>query len=98
MGVEQGLEGVVVLGVEDRVERLVTAALDLPGGHQPGVDRVAELGDDDQIVDGVAGGLGVGVRVLLADEVGHPSIVGPADPGDSPEPAVDAARLLAARR
>ena len=50
VGEEQRLERVEVLGVDDGVERLVAAALDLAGRDQAGVDRVAELGDHDEVV------------------------------------------------
>ena len=42
----------VVLGVDYRVEGLVAAALDFAGRDQSGVDRVAELGDHDQVING----------------------------------------------
>ncbi len=47
---EQRLERVEVLGVDDRVERLVAAAFHLPRRDQARVDRVAELGHHDQVV------------------------------------------------
>ena len=61
-------EGVVVLGVDDGVERLVAAAFDLPGGDEAGVDRVAELRDDDEVLNRRRRGLGlVGERHQFGD-------------------------------
>lgn len=55
---KEGLEGVVVLGVDDGVERLVRSApLDLPGGDEAGVDGVAELGHDHEVGDECGAGL-----------------------------------------
>ena len=79
------------------MERSVTAAIYLAGGHQPREDRIAELSDHDQVVNGPARGLVLGLRGLLLDQVGYPSLAGPANPANPPQPAVDAARLLPAR-
>ena len=98
MGIEQNLERVEVLGVDHRVVRPVAAALNLAGGHQPRVDRIAERGDHDQVVDGPARGLALSLRGLVPDQVGHAGLVGPANPDDPPQPAVDAARLLVTLR
>ena len=98
VGVEQNLERVKVLGVDHDVERAVAAALNFAGGQQAGVDRIAELGDDDQVFDGTARHLGVGLGVLPPDEVGHPPAAGPANLVNTPYPTIHAMRLLAALR
>lgn len=51
MGVEKRLERVVVLGVDDGVEWLVSPTFDLASGDEAGVDRVAELRDNNQILN-----------------------------------------------
>ena len=73
----------------DQVTQLVAAALYLAGGHQPRVDRIAELGDHDQVVDGPARGLALSLRGLVPDQVGHAALV---DPGESGRPATAGGR------
>ena len=53
--VEESLENVVVLCIDDRVEGLVSPALDFAGGPQSRVDRVSELCDDNEILDCASG-------------------------------------------
>ena len=52
VGVEQGLQGVEIFGVDDGVVRLVAAAFDTAGGDQARIDGVAEFGDDGEVVNG----------------------------------------------
>ena len=92
----QELQCVEVLGVNHRVEGFVVSALDLGVGHQPRVDRIAELGDHNQVVDRAVRCLGLGLRVLLPDKFGHSSFVGAANPVYPPQPAVDAVGFCAA--
>ena len=47
MGVEEGLERVVVLAVDDRVEGLVASTFDLAGRHEAGIDGVTKLRNHD---------------------------------------------------
>ena len=47
MGKQQRLQRVEVLGIDNSVERPVAAELDLAGGHEPRIDGVSELCDDD---------------------------------------------------
>ena len=47
---QQRLQRVEVLGIDDGVERLVAPALDPARGDQTRVDRVAELGHHDEVV------------------------------------------------
>ena len=49
--VRQHLQGVVVLRVDNRVERLVPAPLDPACLHQAGVDAVAELRNNNHIIN-----------------------------------------------
>jgi len=58
-----------VLGVDDGVERLAVTPLDLAGRHQAREDRIAELGNNDQVLNGSA--RGAGLLVLLRREVRH---------------------------
>lgn len=64
IGEHQRFESVVILAVDDGVERPVAATLDGAGGAQAGVDRVAELGHDDEIARRPFGRLGLAARVV----------------------------------
>ena len=86
MGVEKDLERVEVLGVDHCVKRPVAAALHLACRHQSRVDRIAELGDYNQIVHGPPRGLMLGLRVFPPDQVGYGTLVGSANPADPPKP------------
>ena len=68
VGEQECFEGVVVLGVDDGVERLAAvvalgpAATDhAPGGDQAGVDRVTKLSRRDEPVGGCFAGVAVAV-------------------------------------
>ena len=74
---------------------LVAASLDLAGGHEAGVDRVAELGDDDQVLDGSRCGLG---GVGESNELGDRLLAGAVDPVDLPQLLVCRLRHLSAGR
>jgi len=73
VGEEQGLEGMIVLGIDDRVKGLVAAALDLAGGDEARIDRVAELRDNNDIVD--LGSVGL-VTVERLQRCRHRAVVG----------------------
>ena len=64
VGELQQFEGVVVLGVDDGVCRLVAAAVHRFEVFEAGVDGFAELGDDDEVADGELGRMVVG-RVVV---------------------------------
>ena len=65
-----------VLGVEDGVVGPVATPLYFPRGPQSGIDRVAELGDHHQVLDGPVGGLQVIIGTLSPRQARHPSLRG----------------------
>ncbi len=69
MGVGQRLQHVVVLTVDDRVERFVAATLHFPRADQARIDRVAELGHDHQVIQ--RDGLRFGFSSTQKFQVGH---------------------------
>ena len=101
-------ERVVVLGVDDRVERLVAAALDLARRDEARVDRVAELGDHDEVVERCGPGFVTGFARVdrrlpwIRSRRGEGSNVavprGTVDPDDPPEFLVRLLRHLTTRR
>ena len=96
MRVRQHLQRVVVLGVDDRVERLVAAPLDTARLYQTGVDAIPELRDDHYVVGGHRadrGLLGVQLR-----EMGQALSVGSFDPRDAPQWLVAGLRLPTRRK
>src|SRR5690606_33922021 len=95
VGEQQSLEGVEVLSVDNGVERLVTAALELAGRDETRVDGIAELSDDDEVFDG-------GGRLIFGVVSSHerrPSFtVDGGDVDDVPHALVGGGRIVASRR
>src|SRR5699024_9619867 len=82
----QHLQRVVVLSVDDRVERLVAAPLNPACLHQAGVDAIPELRDDHHVVGKHCPSLGF-FDVELR-EMSHTLPVDALDPSCPPQPLV----------
>jgi hypothetical protein len=98
---EERLQHVVVLAVDDRMVWLAAAAFDLPGRNKTWVDRVTELGDDDEVIDRRALGLrrfDSSCRLEDRAEFCDPLVSGTLDPDYSVQDAIHGRARLAACR
>ena len=68
---------------------------DLTSRDEPGVDWLAKLGDDDQIIYRPVRHLGLAIGFLSADEVGDASSTGPGDMVNAPCLTVNVSRVFA---
>lgn len=91
VGVGQHLQRVVVLRVDDRVERLVSAPFDAARLHESGVDAIPELCDDHHVVGGRD--LSLGLLDVQLREMGQALPVGSFDPRNAPQTLVADLRL-----
>ncbi len=84
--VGQHLQRVVVLSVDDRVERLVATPLNPACLHQAGVDAIPELCDNHHVVSEY--NLHLGLLSVQLRQVRHPLPIDTRDPCDAPQPLV----------
>jgi hypothetical protein len=80
------------------VERLVASAFDLAGRDEAWVDRVSNLGDDDEVLDGALRRFGIGPGLIGPNQPGDALSVRAGGPDDAPQVRVDALRRLPAWR
>lgn len=86
MRVGQHLQSVIVLSVDDRVERLVTSTFHSPRLDQSRIDAITELCNHHEVLD--QHDLSLGLFGVQFQQVGHPAAVCPLDPLHSPQPLV----------